>query len=1549
MTLDLIPVKEPRKRELDLVPVIEPITEQEDALFSGDIEIGEFPGWPLTGIVGNEEIAANSSAALYYNRNYGVPHPQAFDLVREFEMLHFGQEIPAATAWERIKQSYRNGKANTQANDLGYQIAVDSFTDPEAYEKNLDQLTKLWSGITPDYWEQNRSLLERFAAGGGEQIPHQLQAAKNAGKYGMVGAIIGGLAGFSVGGPAGGAAGFKLAGGAGAAFGAFDRMRKLETGGIMLSMMDVEDEFGNKMDPKLAAAASHIAGTFNGAVEIAEFATLLSAFGIGTKVFENAAAKVTSSLLAKGTFAEIAAKHVLKFGAIMATEQAQEFVQETSGVFAEELAKQINNDRAGTEFKPITGAELLAQYKEIAEKTFFAVGGLAGVGTSFTFMQQVLAPQTIVEPEVAPEKAVEKPAEAPVVEKPAEAAVSPEFEAEEAELDEIRARATKRRAERAAKPPAVAKPTVTPPAVKAAPAAAQKPTVPPQPTRQELTARKAELRQKILDAETEGRSFDLILKRPLKAQRFAIGELGAIERQLGKKKPPAAAQEAVEGKVDTRTYEDKIRDLPEGDTDAAMDIYTKHVDEAAGALISKIKDQPWVEDVYSVWGSTTSHYLTVEDTDGDQFVLRISDHDTVYSADGVVNAENSIADIVDVGLYLISKYYDKALSQLPAPKAEGKKAFEMTLLEFGKSKLSPEQAAHITKTQQVKSFYPQHRKEITAAIERGDTVPLRVLKEFKGEKFADEILDKGKLPGGRQAGGTILFDPDEWADMIRAADIYFKRGAQTLAELADKLVADFGEEIRQAIPELLEQVKGKKKTPNKKKPKKTPKSPIPKISKEQLTPPEVRKEIATKIKSEIPESDIATQDAVNVMEAYWKEFDERELEINVATIKNQEAIANALGKTQYLPESNPEVANTSRAMMLYIDLKEHPAGHNFVDKLSEQQTQLYNLSQDLPANIRKIADGIIRQNKKFGEMAVNEEVIANARENYIAHLWQKPVKQEALRARFRQTTARAKQRTIEGGIVEGLSRGKKLRVDDVTLATQIAQSQINQALVGKRLLTLGKDWGLLSHKQLEDWVQVEHPGFTTWKWAGKADQAKTYGRNFFVTEEGNLMERIPVYAEPKLGKVLNNVFTPSALYKIPGVKTVSRYNAQIKSTILFTSLYHHQAYMRSYAFGSRGLNPKKAYDLGRQAIMNMTPEVRLLVRNGLTIGRIQDYDPRMIEGEQTIWGRALSSTKPTEAIRKKLVALRKRQERFLFNKMGPALKMQAGLLELRAELKRNQAELEAGNITADEIAVAVANLINNDFGGLHLGRMGRSQTAQHLFRLLALAPDWTESNIRSAVDAFRGGETGYLHRMFWGRIAAKGLGATILFNLLLASFDDEDFVERYKKAWKTGRLRWLDVDITPIYKALGGDTDARKYFSLIGHFRDPVKFIAHPFISAKHKGSVLSRIMLDMMIGQDWAGREFTTIGELAGITEDGKRSGRLVKYERGGARPIDPSQIPSYALYQVRSAMPIPMQNLIAFMGGEMDAFDAITKSAGLMTATTYPKETTKLKGLSR
>ena len=174
---------------------------------------------------------------------------------------------------------------------------------------------------------------------------------------------------------------------------------------------------------------------------------------------------------------------------------------------------------------------------------------------------------------------------------------------------------------------------------------------------------------------------------------------------------------------------------------------------------------------------------------------------------------------------------------------------------------------------------------------------------------------------------------------------------------------------------------------------------------------------------------------------------------------------------------------------------------------------------------------------------------------------------------------------------------------------------------------------------------------------------------------------------------------------------------------------------------------------------------------------------------------------------------------------------------------------------------------------------------------------------------------------------------------------------------------------------LGGKEKKRKYFSLFGHFADPIKFIARETIrdskgqrtsipdpirslavSAKYKGSVATRILADGITGKDWAGREFTTMAELLGIDDKGKYKnnrkgyykkgdpkggklkGKLTKWSMGGIKPIGLDQIPSFLIYEAESSMPIQVQNAIGYLSGQVDAFDAISKSLGVHTSTTYP-----------
>ena len=222
----------------------------------------------------------------------------------------------------------------------------------------------------------------------------------------------------------------------------------------------------------------------------------------------------------------------------------------------------------------------------------------------------------------------------------------------------------------------------------------------------------------------------------------------------------------------------------------------------------------------------------------------------------------------------------------------------------------------------------------------------------------------------------------------------------------------------------------------------------------------------------------------------------------------------------------------------------------------------------------------------------------------------------------------------------------------------------------------------------------------------------------------------------------------------------------------------------------------------------------------------------------------------------------------------------------------------------------------------------------------------------------------------WARTFLRFGVATVAWNFLMAGGDDDEFIENYKKAWDEGHLRWMEADITKIAALkdvyFGGkgshQEPTRKYFNVLGHFRDPIKWVANPLDSARHKSSVLSSFFWELFTGEDWKGQKFTTFAEFWGRDDKGEyqRSGKrkdgsryrrgdpkggqlkysTVKWEFGGGGAVRYDEVPSFLINQARGVLPIPIQNGIEFLMGEIDAFDAMTKSAGLMTSTSRPKK---------
>jgi len=182
--------------------------------------------------------------------------------------------------------------------------------------------------------------------------------------------------------------------------------------------------------------------------------------------------------------------------------------------------------------------------------------------------------------------------------------------------------------------------------------------------------------------------------------------------------------------------------------------------------------------------------------------------------------------------------------------------------------------------------------------------------------------------------------------------------------------------------------------------------------------------------------------------------------------------------------------------------------------------------------------------------------------------------------------------------------------------------------------------------------------------------------------------------------------------------------------------------------------------------------------------------------------------------------------------------------------------------------------------------------------------------------------------------------------LSIGGGEDDDFGKKMRRAWREGKFRWMDVDITRLYKILGGKTENRKYYSIAGHFKDPAKFVRNLPRAAHHKGSVLYKTIFEMFSGVDWAGRRYTTLGELLGtdskLGKDAAKDlkGETVTWRAGKKGAIGYEQAPSFLLSQIKGLQPVQAQNLMGYMAGEMEGFDALMNSLGLGIATTYGGE---------
>ncbi|MBC2712067.1 MAG: hypothetical protein HGJ94_14105 [Desulfosarcina sp.] len=497
-------------------------------------------------------------------------------------------------------------------------------------------------------------------------------------------------------------------------------------------------------------------------------------------------------------------------------------------------------------------------------------------------------------------------------------------------------------------------------------------------------------------------------------------------------------------------------------------------------------------------------------------------------------------------------------------------------------------------------------------------------------------------------------------------------------------------------------------------------------------------------------------------------------------------------------------------------------------------------------------------------------------------------------------------------------------------------------------------------------------------------------------ETAKEFQQLKLWAPAPIADMINRMTATEQFFsKVPGFQTLNRLNAGIKSWILMSSFFHHLAGARSWIFGvhhgwGRGKHvvfskdmgrvlgefkdlgeaktfaetnegvavektqaiPMLSYKSGLDKINDLHPLISMGVKNGLTLGELQDWAENELRKEGGLTERLVKKMGWDKAAR--FVAggrfMRERWANSLFKKFFAGLKAEAFAVEYAHELAKAQERWQSGkDKTApdpDRIAENVARFINADFGGLHLKRMGRHPTLQALGRLGLLAPDWTESNFRTVsgmipglndkiskmvgdVPPPKGMET--IYRKFWGRVMLRITVSTIIAQVLLNGMDDsEEFVKEQALGNRWNKFRWTELDITKLYQAMGIDTEGhRKTFSLGGHFFDPLKLL-DPFRLIKGKSSPAGRAATAAFSGSDWAERPFTGAAELIA-------TGRTVKKSSFERKEGGMVRLPSVVVNQVTNMQPIQVGHFLRYWQGEEDGLTALLHSIGAGTHTAW------------
>lgn len=624
--------------------------------------------------------------------------------------------------------------------------------------------------------------------------------------------------------------------------------------------------------------------------------------------------------------------------------------------------------------------------------------------------------------------------------------------------------------------------------------------------------------------------------------------------------------------------------------------------------------------------------------------------------------------------------------------------------------------------------------------------------------------------------------------------------------------------------------------------------------------------------------------------------------------------------------------------------------------------------------------------KNVENIAVSEGVIHQGLENYTRRIWDRGAKGGGSRGGKFQTFTTAQLKRTLPTIADGIMKGYDLKIKGISSQYASIAKEINTVVANKNFIKEGLSNKIFTTKQKEGYAPLKSKGFSTWMKRGEASvpvleeasllTTDTFGNKIYFTppeiakvpsaksetgfiEKSDVFVKVPIYAPERIASHINSMTrTGSELWDTPAARSVMRVNSAIKGYILMSSLFHHFAGTVSWEFGvKKGLkiNPVKAYKAGLDKIKSGNEHVLFGVKNGLTTGRVLDWSEDIMRNDKGLVESLVRSLGMERTARVFEYGKLKRENftNSLFKKYFAGLKAEAFSVEFAHRLA--EASKNGKKPNARLIAEQTGRLINADFGGLHLARMGRSPDFQNLLRLLALAPDWSESNFRTFTGMMPGANKlvgkmlkemppppgmDKIYRNFWGGVFIKAGLSTAIAQIAMNGFDET--AEFYSDAltnkdginWDSlTRMKWTGVDVTKAYRALGVDVpaDQKKTISLVRHFADPAKLL-RPDVLLKGKSAPIIKIGDALISGSDYAGRPFTGVKELGATLKTTKKSRYQKKEEFLNRLPATISNL-------FLNMTPIQVGQLLRYLNGETDGLTALLTGAGLHVATMYDK----------